>query len=84
MIFQLGECVLWSLAAPRCGAFPPVDGFFAGGHAVEQAGDELGMGATAAGETELPEFCSGTVVVVDRLIDGVGVGLAAAVRPWCP
>jgi hypothetical protein len=27
------------------GAFPPVDGFCVGGHAVEQAGDELGVSA---------------------------------------
>jgi hypothetical protein len=52
----------------RCGAFPPVDGFCVGGHAVEEAGDELDVNAAASGEAELPQFCGGTVVVVDRLI----------------
>jgi hypothetical protein len=57
---------------------PPVDGFCAGGHAVEEVGDELGVAAPTAGETELPEFCDGAAVVVDRLIDGGGVDLAGA------
>ena len=68
-----------SLVSSRCGAFPPVDGFCVGGHAVEEAGDELGVSAAASGEAELPEFCGGTVVVVDRLIRGIGVDLAGAV-----
>jgi hypothetical protein len=38
---------------------PPVDGFCAGGHAVQEAADELGVGAAAAGEAELPQFCGG-------------------------
>ena len=38
----------------RCGAFPPVDGFRLGGHAVEEAGDELGVAATAAGLARPP------------------------------
>jgi len=37
------------------------------------------MCTSAAGEAELPEFCGGPVVVVDRLIHGVGVDLAGAV-----
>jgi hypothetical protein len=73
------------LASSWCGAFPPVDGFGVGGHAVEEIGDELGVGAAAAGETELPEFCGGPVVVVDRLIHGIGVDLAGAVTvDRCP
>jgi hypothetical protein len=56
------------LVSSRRGAFPPVDGFRVGGHAVEEAGDELGVSAAASGEAGLPEFCGGTVVVVDRLI----------------
>ena len=69
----------------RCGAFPPVDGFCVGGHAVQEAGDELGVGAPAAGEAELPQFCGGTVVVVDRLIHRIGVDLASAVAVYhCP
>jgi hypothetical protein len=44
------------LVSSRCGAFPPVDGFCVGGHAVEQAGDEFGVSAAASGEAELPEF----------------------------
>ena len=64
---------------------PPVDGFCVGGHAVEQAGDEFGVSAAAAGEAGLPEFCGGTVVVVDRLIRGIGVDLAGAVAVGlCP
>jgi hypothetical protein len=43
----------------RCGAFPPVDGFCVGGDAVEETSDELGMGASAAGEAELPELSGG-------------------------
>jgi hypothetical protein len=74
-----------SLVSSRCGAFPPVDGFCVGGHAVEETGDELGVSAAASGEAELPEFCGGTVVVVDRLVCGVGVDLAGAVAvDLCP
>jgi hypothetical protein len=69
----------------RCGAFPPVDGFRVGGHPVEEVGDELGVGAPAAGEAELPEVRGGTVVVVDGLIHGIGVDLAAPVAvDRCP
>ncbi len=69
----------------RCGAFPPVDGFCVGGHAVEEASDVLGVGAPATGEAELPEFCGGPVVVVDRLIHGIGIDLAGAVAvDRCP
>jgi len=39
--------------------------FCVGGHAVEQAGDELGVRPPAAGETELPEVPGGTVIVVE-------------------
>jgi hypothetical protein len=73
---QVLNAVLCSYAQPT---FPPVDGFCVGGHAVEEVGDELGMTAVASGEAELPEFCGGTVVVVDRLIRGIGVDLAGAV-----
>src|SRR5262249_42450116 len=69
----------------RSGAFPPVDGFRTGGHAVEDAGDEFGVRPPAAGEAELPEFPGGAVIVVDRLVDGVGVDLAGAVTvEGCP
>ena len=62
-----GECgTVGSLVWSRCGAFPPVDGFCVGGHAVEEAGDELDVSAAASGEAELPQFGGGTVVVVDR------------------
>jgi hypothetical protein len=74
-----------SLVLSRCGAFPPVDGFCVGGHAVEEIGDELGVGASAVGEAEHPEFCGCLVVVVDRLIRGIGVDLAGAVAvDRCP
>src|SRR5579862_9023845 len=74
-----------SLVSSRCGAFPPVDGFRVGGHAVEEAGDELDVRAAAPGEAELPQFCGGTVVVVDRLIRVIGVDLAGAVAvDLCP
>jgi hypothetical protein len=66
------------LVSSQCGAFPPVDGFCVGGHAIQEAGDELGVSA-ASGEAELPELCGGTMVVVDGLIRGVGVDLAGAV-----
>src|SRR5215471_2407854 len=73
------------LVPSGCGAFPPVDGFGVGGHAVEEIGDELGVGAAVASEAELPEFCGGPVVVVDRLIHGIGVDLAGAVAvDRCP
>ena len=68
-----------SLVSSRCGAFPPVDGFCVGGHAVEEAGDELDVSAAASGDAELPQFCGGAVVVVDRLIRGIGVDRAGAV-----
>ena len=69
----------------RCGAFPPVDGFCVGGHAVEQAGDELDVSAATSGEAELPQLCGGTMVVVDRLIRGIGVDLAGTVAvDLCP
>ena len=44
-----------------------------------QASEELDVSAAASGEAELPQFRGGTVVVVDRLIGGVGVGLPGAV-----
>jgi len=69
-----------STGASWCGAFPPVDGFCAGGYAVEDASDELGMAAPAAGEAELVEFSGGAVVVVNRLIHGAGVDLAVPVE----
>ena len=73
------------LVSSRCGAFPPVDGFCVGGHAVQEAGGELGVGAAAAGEAELPQFCGGPVVVVDGLIHGIGIDLAGAVAAGrCP
>jgi hypothetical protein len=70
------------LLSSRYGAFPPVDGFGVSGHAVEEAGDELDVSAAASGEAELPQFCGGTVVVVDRLIRGIGVDLASAVAVY--
>jgi hypothetical protein len=73
------------LVSWRCGAFPPVDGFCAGGHAAEEAAGELGVGAAAAGEAELPQCCGGPVVVVDGLIHGIGVDLAGALTAGrCP
>ena len=53
-----------SWVSSQCGAFPPVDGFCIGGHAIKEAGDELDMSAAASGEAELPQFRDGTVVVV--------------------
>ena len=53
--------------------------------AVQEAGDELGVRAAAAGEAELPQFCGGPVVVVDRLIHGIGVDFTGAVAvDRCP
>jgi hypothetical protein len=69
----------------RCGAVPPVEGVGVGGHAIQQADDELGVGAAAAGEAELPQFCGGPVVVADGLIHGIGAGHAgAAAVDRCP
>ncbi len=74
-----------SWVSSRCGAFPSVDGSCADGHAVEEAGGELDVCAAASGEAELPQFCGGTVVVVDYLIRGIGVDLAGAVAvDLCP
>ena len=43
------------------------------------------LSAAASGEAELPQFRGGTVVVVDRLIRGIGVDLAGAVAvDLCP
>ena len=42
-------------------------------------GGELGVVAPAAAETELPKFCGGAVIVMDRLIHGISVDLADAV-----
>jgi hypothetical protein len=56
----IGVAVVWRV--------PAIDGFCVGGRALEEMGGELGVGAAAAGEGELPEFCGGPVVVVDRLI----------------
>ena len=63
----------------RGGALPPVDGFGVGGHAVPQARDELRVAAPAAAETERPELPRGAVVVMDRLIYGMGIDLAGAI-----
>src|SRR5262249_7757371 len=73
------------LVSSRWAAFPPVDGCWPGSHAALEAGDELGVGAAAAGEAEFPECCGGPVVVVDGLIHAIGVDLAAAVAvDRCP
>jgi len=73
------------LVSSWCGPFPPVDGFRIAGHAIDEIGDELGVGASAGGEAELPEFCGGPVIVVDRLIHGIGVDLAGAIAvDRCP
>jgi hypothetical protein len=62
-----------------CAVLPPVGGLTVGGLLVDEAGDEFEVGAAAAGPAELPQLSCGAVVVVDRLIDGVGVELAGAV-----
>ena len=78
--------MIGSWVSSRCGAFPPVDGFCVGGHAVEEADDEFDVSAAASGEAELPQFCGGTVVVMDCLIRGIGIDdLAGAVAvDLCP
>jgi hypothetical protein len=58
---------------------PPVGGLIVGGLFVDEVGDELELGAAAGGLAEFPQLSCGAVVVVDRLIDGVGVELAGAV-----
>jgi len=68
-----------SVALARCDPFPPVDGFAVGGHPIEEVGDDLDVCSTAIGPAELPQLAGGLVIVVDRLVDGVGVDLAGAV-----
>jgi hypothetical protein len=41
--------------------------------------DELDVCSTATGPAELPQLAGRPVIVVDRLVDGVGVDLAGAV-----
>jgi hypothetical protein len=48
-------------------------------YAVQEVGDDLVVSTAASGEAELPEFCGGTVIVVDRLILRIGVDLPGAV-----
>jgi len=66
-------------------AFLPVDRFCVSAHTVEEADDELDVSAAASGEAELPQFCGGTVVMVECLIRSIGVDLAGAVAvDLCP
>src|SRR6266700_727884 len=46
---------------------------------VSRGGGELGVRSTAAGETELPQVPGGAVIVVDNLVNCVGVDLGASV-----
>ena len=59
--------------------FPPVDGFAVGGHLIEDVSDDLDVCPTAGPPAELPQLVGSSVVVVDGLVDGVGVDLANAV-----
>jgi hypothetical protein len=70
---------LCSVARWRCGALLPVNGFCVGGYAVGRAGEERGVRLPAAGETELAGVPGGAVMVVGRLVYGVGVDRAGAV-----
>ena len=63
----------------RLDLFPPVDGLAVGGDLIEEVGDELDVCSAAAGPAELPQLAGSSVIVVDRLVDGVGVDLAGAV-----
>jgi hypothetical protein len=54
---------------------PPVDTLVLSGHALEHASDHLGMRAATLGKAELPEFLGSAVVLVDGLIEGVGIDL---------
>jgi hypothetical protein len=65
----------------RCDPFPPVDGFAVGGHPIEKVSNHLDVCPTATGPAEFPQLAGGLVIVMDRLIDGVGVDLAGAVLP---
>jgi hypothetical protein len=55
------------------GALPPVDDLVIVGEPFEHPSDHLNMYADAARPAELPEFLGGTMIVVDRFVDGVGV-----------
>jgi hypothetical protein len=63
----------------RHGPFPPVDGLIVGGHLIDEVSDDLDVRSPAAGPTELPEFAGSSLIVVERLVNGVGVELADAV-----
>lgn len=63
----------------RRGLFPPIDGLAIGGHLIEEVGDELGVCSATARPAELPQLAASSVIVVDRLVEGVGVDLAGAV-----
>jgi hypothetical protein len=63
----------------RRGPFPPVDGFVVGGHLIEEVSDDLDVCSPAAGPAELPQLAGSSLIVVDHLVNGVGVDLAGAV-----
>jgi len=67
-----------SLALSRHGPFPPVDGLIVGGHLIDEVSDDLDVRSPAAGPTELPEFAGSSLIVVERLVNGVGVDISAA------
>ena len=58
---------------------PTGDDSWGGCHAVEEASDELAQAPAPRAKQGLPEFGVGPVVVVDRLIHGIGVDLVGAV-----
>jgi hypothetical protein len=50
-----------------------------GGHRIEDVRDDLGVCSTATRPAEFPQFAGRPVIVVDRLVDVVGVDFAGPV-----
>lgn len=55
------------------------DGFAVCCHPIADVSDHLGVAATTTGPTELPHLNSCPMIVMDGLVDGAGVDLAATV-----
>jgi hypothetical protein len=52
---------------------PLVDSLAFGGLLVDQTGDELDVCTRAAGPAELLQLAGGSMILVDRLIDAIGI-----------
>jgi hypothetical protein len=61
---------------------PPVWGVAGRRPVIDQARDQLEVLASATGPAELPQLTGGSVVPVDRLVDGEDVDLTGAVQRY--